>query len=389
MATLDWKSLLLLIVIISICLFFITGLKTKLINQGLFSQGDPELPESAYKNAAMDAPPRTPGKKRLVWVMHSWVPNVRAGSEITAEDQIEYLLKHDWEVFVLVNRWIVPEYKGVKIYPIRPDQLLDSPGIVNLFKSADILAVQNYNMTDFIMKMNEFNKPIVVFLHTQNDNREFLNFRTGVPLYIVYNVNFLKLERNNVHPSIVIHPKVDTNPFKLEKKDAKYVTLVNCNENKGGSLLPALARSLPDIQFLGVKGGYAKQIVDPNPPANLKYVETQKDMTKIYEQTKILIMPSKSETWGRTAVEAMASGTPVIVSRSPGLLECVRHAVNSCDRNDTSCWTEKIRELSTDKAAYAMASKKAFERVEELEKENENERLEGFLTDIYNRHREQ
>lgn len=379
----------LLILLIGISLFLILGLKTKLISNGLYNHGEPLLPEETYKTAAMDAPPRSPGKKRLVWVMHSWVPNVRAGSEITAEDQINYLQKKGWEVFVLVHRWVVPEYNGTKIYPIRDTNLLESPGIVKLIKSADILAVQNFNVADFIMKVNEFNKPVAVFLHTQNDNRDILNFRMGVPIYVVYNVNFLKLESNNAHPGIVVHPKVDTKPFKIEKKDANYVTLVNCNENKGGQLLPKLARSLPDIQFLGIKGGYSEQIEDPNPPANLKYLPTQTDMTNIYKQTKLLIMPSKSETWGRTAVEAMSSGTPVIVSRAPGLLECVGHAVNACDRNDTSCWVEKVRELMTDKQAYAIASKKALERVDQLDKENENERLEGFLTDIYNRHKEQ
>ena len=123
------------------------------------------------------------------------------------------------------------------------------------------------------------------------------------------------------------------------KKNPKYVTLVNCNENKGGDLLPKIAAALPEVQFMGVKGGYSEQIIDPNPPKNLIYIENQEDMTKVYQDTKILLMPSKSETWGRVAVEAMASGTPVIVSRSPGLLECVGKAENSCDRNDLSCWT--------------------------------------------------
>ncbi len=390
MAIPDWLGTLGLAILVLLVVNFLVGWRKRLVQSGIWKsgEGDPNLPESEYLTAGKTCPPKKPGTKRIVWVMHSWVPNVRAGSEITAEAQIDYLRERGWEVIVLVHRWVVPEYKGVLIYPIQKDKMLQSPYIVQLMKSADLLCVQNYNVQDFIFTCEQFQKPIVVFLHTQNDNRDILNFRFGAPVYVVYNVNFLKLESNNTHPSIVIHPKVDTAPFKIPKKDAKYVTLVNCNENKGGEILITLAKALPDVQFLGVKGGYQKQIVDPKPPANLTYMETQEDMNKVYEKTKILIVPSKSETWGRVAVEAMASGTPVITSRSPGLLECVGKSVISCDRNDTSCWMEKINMLMKSEKAYAEASRKAKERVEDLDSEDEYARLEQFLEDCRRRHSE-
>lgn len=386
----DWIGTLGLALLVLFIVSFLVGWKRKLVKSGIWKSGekDPKLSDEDYLNSAKDAPAKKQGSKRIIWVMHSWVPNVRAGSEITAEAQIEYLMKQGWEVIVLVHRWVVPEYKGVRIYPIEKNKILQSPYIVDLMKSADLFCVQNYNVQDFIFAAERFAKPIVVFLHTQNDNRDILNFRFGAPLYVVYNVNFLKLESNNTHPSIVVHPKVDTAPFRVQKKDARFVTLSNCNENKGGSIVIQLAKALPDVQFLAVKGGYHKQIVDPNPPPNLTYMDTQDDMTKVYEQTKIMIMPSKSETWGRVAVEAMASGTPVITSRSPGLLECVGKAEISCDRNDTSCWTEKINTLMKSEKAYAEASKKATERAAELDSEDEYGRLAGFLEEIRKRHSE-
>jgi glycosyltransferase involved in cell wall biosynthesis len=85
-------------------------------------------------------------------------------------------------------------------------------------------------------------------------------------------------------------------------------------------------------------------------------------------------------------VEAMASGTPVVVSKSPGLLECVGKAENSCDRSDLSCWVEKIEKLMTDDKAYHDASVLSKERIMELDKEDEYERLDIFLTDIAKRH---
>ena len=357
-------------------------------------RGDPKLSAATYAAAATTAPPKRSDEKRIVWIMQSWVPNVRAGSEITAEAQIAHLRAHGWTVFVLVSRWAVPEYKGVPIYPFQKGRLTAAPGIVALLKSADIICSQNYSATEVQQAVAPFGKPVVVFLHTEFDEQDILQYRLGVPLYVVYNVNYLKLEMPNTHPSIVVHPKVDTAPFKFDKSSAVtasgsgYVTLVNCNPNKGGDLLPKLARALPDVQFLGIQGGYGHQVLDPRPPPNLTYRKTQTDMAAVYAKTKILIMPSTSETWGRTAVEAMASGTPVIVSRSPGLLECVGKAEMSCDRNDVSCWVEKIHSLTTDAQAYDEASRRARDRIAELDSETEFERLGAFLDDIARRHAE-
>ena len=347
---------------------------------------DPTLSYDEYLNAGKDIPEKKPNEKRMVWVMHSYVPNVRAGSEITAEAQIDYLQKKGWSCFVLTHRWCVPSWKNIPIYPIQKHHITRSKYIEKLLESADVFAVQNYNVSEFLFEIERFKKPVVIFVHTHNDNRDSLAFRFGAPMYVVYNVNYLKLESGNQHPSIVVHPAVDTAKFKIQKKDPKYITLVNCNDNKGGSLIPKLAKALPEYQFLVIKGGYADQIVDNNPPKNLTYWDTQEDMTKVYSQTKILLMPSKLETWGRVAVEAMASGTPVITSRAQGLLECVGKAEKSCDRNDISCWIETIKTLMTDEKSYADASTKARERVKELESENEFERLNGFLNDIRVRH---
>jgi len=378
-----WLGLLFLVILIAFYLVYIYRSQS-----GQWKEGDedPTLTPQDYMNVS--APEKAPNEKRIVWVMHSYVPNVRAGSEITAEDQIQFLKAQGWTIYLLVHRWVVPEYGGVKIYPIEKGKILQSPGVLALCKSADILCIQNFSINEFILQTEHLKKPTVIFLHTQNDNRDVLNFRMGVPIYVVYNVNYLKIESSNAQPSIVVHPKIDSSKFRIPKKNARYVTLINCNENKGGPMLPKLAAALPDIQFLGVKGGYYNQMMEEEPPKNLTYIDNQKDMTKVYEETKVLIMPSKAETWGRTAVEAMAGGTPVIVSRAPGLLECVGKSVNACERSDMNCWVEKIETLMKDEKAYEEAKAKSLARVEELDKEDEYVRLNTFLDDIYKRHSE-
>ena len=51
-----------------------------------------------------------------------------------------------------------------------------------------------------------------------------------------------------------------------------------------------------------------------------------------------------------------------------------------------SCWIEKIQTLVKSPQAYAEASQKALDRVNELDTEDEYARLDAFLEDLKNRH---
>jgi glycosyltransferase involved in cell wall biosynthesis len=174
-------------------------------------------------------------------------------------------------------------------------------------------------------------------------------------------------------------PYVDTSKFKnlrdlTIKNDV--VCLINCNSNKGGQIFKDLAYKMPNVQFLGVKGGYSDQIVDAYPPTNLKYIENQKDILVVFKQIGILVMPSKNETWGRTAVEAMASGVPVIHSESPGLVECLGGAGILCMRDDEDAWIQAIQRIIGDPAYRERVRQNGFKRVGEIDLEQRRGRQE-------------
>jgi glycosyltransferase involved in cell wall biosynthesis len=132
-------------------------------------------------------------------------------------------------------------------------------------------------------------------------------------------------------------------------------------------MLNDLALKMPDVQFIGVKGAYGNQVLLEHPPSNLVYIDTQKDIRVVYKQIGILLMPSTNESWGRTAVEAMASGIPVIHSEAAGLVECVGGAGILCMRNDQDAWENAIRKLLNDKKYRELIRKYGFNRVNELD----------------------
>jgi glycosyltransferase involved in cell wall biosynthesis len=130
-----------------------------------------------------------------------------------------------------------------------------------------------------------------------------------------------------------------------------------------------------------IMGGYRKQIVIQGIP-NLRYIQHTTEIKDIYSQTEIMIMPSKEETWGRTAVEAMSSGIPVIAHPTPGLLESCGKAGIFCDRDDIDSWIKEIRKLKTDSTYYEEKSKACLARARELDPEPQLVNMSKWLEQI-------
>jgi glycosyltransferase involved in cell wall biosynthesis len=65
------------------------------------------------------------------------------------------------------------------------------------------------------------------------------------------------------------------------------------------------------------------------------------DRTEVYKAADLFVMPSVSEPFGITALEAMKSGTPVLLSKQSGAAEAVKHALK-VDFWDVDEMTNKI-----------------------------------------------
>lgn len=347
-----------------------------------WGRGTPELPASAYKNAGSGL--KLDGRPLVVWFMYSYVPNVRAGSEVTAHAVNKWLLAHGWNVIVCCEKWCCDEYEGVKIVPMKRGYEKMSLYMQEIYKGAGLFCVQNYISGNVCKLGGIYKKPVMQFIHVENDNNRIVNLKQECPVYVVYNSLTVKEENPTVHPSIIVRPYVDIEKFRREGKDKskqRYVTLINCNANKGGAVLVDLAKKMPDVEFLGIEGSYAKQVMGGTRPENLTYWPNQEDMSKVYDVTKVLIMPSAKETWGRTAVEAMAGGIPVVVSRAGGLMECVGGGGQNCRREDIGCWEETLRRLLEDEEEYSRWSASALERAGSLDVSEDLEKLGRFMRD--------
>lgn len=163
--------------------------------------------------------------------------------------------------------------------------------------------------------------------------------------------------------SVVVHPPVDLELHRTTPGD--HVTLVNLAPEKGGLLFKRIAAAMPDLKFLGVKGGYGAQRLHGR--SNLEVIGVTTDMrADVWSRTRILVMPSERETWGRVAVEAMASGIPVVAHPTPGLLESLGDAGIFADRSDLSAWVAELTRLQ-DPDEWAEASSRALARASQFD----------------------
>ncbi len=121
--------------------------------------------------------------------------------------------------------------------------------------------------------------------------------------------------------AVVIRPPTRRLIPPSAKLPRRFVTLVNLRPEKGGHLFYELAKARPDLHFLGIVGAYGEQVLEECP--NVTIMETTTAMGLVYALSRVVIMPSEHESWGRVGCEALALGIPVIATPLPGVQEAL------------------------------------------------------------------
>lgn len=190
--------------------------------------------------------------------------------------------------------------------------------------------------------------------------------RRGGPAFAVYNSRWMAEYFAQVPVrSIVVPPPVRMEDYATTPGDA--ITLINLFESKGSTTFYGLAERFPDRTFLGVKGAYGKQEIRDLPNVEvLDHIDGDHMAAKVYGRTRVLLIPSIYESYGRVGVEAMCSGIPVIAHPTPGLKESLGDAGLFADRDDLDAWERLLRTI-LDGRRWNAASRRAKKRAAELD----------------------
>ncbi|MFF9309892.1 glycosyltransferase family 4 protein [Streptomyces sp. NPDC014748] len=261
------------------------------------------------------------------------------------------------------------EYRGIRVVPL--EARLDWPTAA---RKADVLVAHLETVPSTASLARGYGRPLVVLCH--NTHRQtFRDAAAGGTALAVYNSLWMAREAElffaeypqAVRPadSLIVRPPVFADEYAT--KPGKAITLVNCNPEKGGKVFAELARRMPDQQFLAVKGAYGEQILPDLPNVEIvDHVDGAGMRERVYGRTRVLLMPSSYESWGRAGVEALASGVPVVAHPTPGLCESLGEAGIFVDRNDVDGYEAVLRRLAQP-SEYRLASKRAKARSAELD----------------------
>ena len=300
---------------------------------------------------------------RLLAVTPLYPPDSRVGAWICTHELLKALVAQGHQVDVvpfLVKPGSPRQYEGVQIYPARSQK--------QLMAKADVVLSHFGDNGIAHREAVALGKPSIRVIHGGiKDYRQLANSALAI-----CNSNATKATVARwPGPKLVIHPPTDPEKFKTTPGDK--VTLVNLSPAKGGDLFWRIARAAPEVEFMGVLGGYGEQIIYKAP--NVTIVPNTPNMKEdVYSKTKLLIMPSSAESWGMTAIEAMYSGIPVLAKPTPGLREALATAGNWQSGNTTAQWVGQIRSL-LQPDMWAGASERALARVSLLDPEGDRARF--------------
>ena len=183
------------------------------------------------------------------------------------------------------------------------------------------------------------------------------NYRLGVQMGVrntmpdLLTVNSVNTGRQIPYfRKLVVHPpvKVPARRGKLtETRDR--ITVVNLEHTSKVGPFWQLAKLLPKEKFLGVSGGHGVQAIPKRIPTNVEVIDQvppKRMKAEVWDRTKILLVPSASESWSMVASEAMAHGIPVIANPLAGLWENMNGVALWADREEPQPWVAAIDSIN-------------------------------------------
>lgn len=185
--------------------------------------------------------------------------------------------------------------------------------------------------------------------------------------FLIFNTDWVMDAYSHINvPSSVLHPPIDPARYGVDS-NRRFITLINLSDgtehelsyDKGPRTFYELARRFPNEEFLGVEGAYGYQRIEDLP--NVTIIPHTDNILEVYRQSKVVLVPSKYESYGRVSVEAACSGIPSIVSFTDGTKEAMGSAGVYCAFGANDQWEIALRTILNDYDYYSVLAKNRAE----------------------------
>jgi len=292
--------------------------------------------------------------KRILIISHYYVTDNRGGGEVYLHHVAKALVKEGWHVDAVAtdNRTPNETLDGVNVFKGRKHLSM-------LSKKYDLVITQFTEANKAIPAAQKLGIPVAFFVH--NDMQPTIDTLSKfTPDITVFNTKWIRDKFDYQDNYYILHPPIYRKEHATTPGDK--VTLINLIQIKGVNVLYNMAHMLPRFQFMGVRGGYQKETQLVMRMPNVEIVPNTSNMKEdVWSKTKILLVPSKYESYGMVAAEALCSGIPVIARRQPGLEEALGVAGRYPADMTKIAWANEIKKLQ-DPVEYAKASELALQQ---------------------------
>lgn len=348
---------------------------------------------------------------KIVAYFHLFPPEHCAGSETTVHASLRAMVRRGHSVSVICDRSQTAPYEidGIKV--VRPPRRGVQSWLAYVCESVDLL-ITHLDLTREAMQLAlDLKRPLAHFIHNSFQLKHH-HVNTLKCQLAIFNSHWVAEAERWPGPQIVIHPVVEPECYRCERGEA--ITLVNPTPGKGANTFYQLAQLMPDREFITVAGAYGTQMHCPKPRTdntvsrraheffkegaaygsveqtqcpyglpNVMHLNHTPDIREVFRKTKILLMPSDYESYGRVGIEAACAGIPTIAHPTPGLKEAFGGAGIFYDRDDIAGWHGEIHRLLNDDIYYRKRADAVLALAESLDPEGEFDRLEqAFLNTV-------
>lgn len=304
---------------------------------------------------------------KILAILPLYPPHSLVGSWLSTHQLLRHVAKtHDVQVGITRSRIRPYIFEGVDVSSIRFE-----PEILEAMRAAEVLITHAGDNGKAARLSRHLGVAHMRMVHGQETELDTADL-------VVFNAEATREAMDCPVPSIVVHPPVDPAEYRSDHI-GEHVTIVNCTKPKGITTAWKAAELLPHRRFLGVRGHYGYQVIPR--AANFRVIDAVADIRQVFARTRILLMPSEYETYGRVGVEAFASGIPVIAHPTPGLKEALGSAGIFIDRHNAEEWAEEIERLHNP-ADWEQASEQALDRSAELHPADDLDRFQEALESV-------
>jgi glycosyltransferase involved in cell wall biosynthesis len=304
---------------------------------------------------------------RVLIMAHTWVPVTGAGAETCTHAFARALVAagHTVDVCLTEAAPVKSSYvvDGVSVWHTQ-NKATPFRWFGTADNSPDVVITYLHSTVRAAALCLSYGIPLVQICH--NEQAWTVNNVARGAALVIYNTEWVRdsIERELVRTgrqlpvrTEVIHPPIDRDAYAGEP--GTDVTLVNLADVKGADVFWEMARRFPEQRFLGVCGGYSDQLIMDLPNSDVIPHQAPADMSAVvYARTKVLLMPSRYESYGMVGVEASCRGIPVLASPRGGLVEALGDAGTFVELDDLDGWERALRKLLTPRG-WSAASKRA------------------------------